>query len=77
MSKDILADWKKNRFILAENYLHDFKDQHLVILTDFGYWTESLDKLQEWCNNNNCKQEGMTVRIPDDKTLTLFMLKWS
>jgi len=77
VSSDILADWKRNRFIVAGVDLHDFKNEHIVVLTDFAYWTLELDNLVEWCNNNNCTQEGMTVRIPNDRALTLFILRWT
>ena len=76
MADDILADWKTNRFIVAGQMLHDY-DDHIVVLTDISFWTYNLDNLIEWCNNNNCKQEGMTVLIPTDKLLTMFILRWS
>ena len=77
MADDIFADWKTNRFIVAESALHDYVDGYLVILTDFAFWTLEIDNLTEWCYNNKCKQEGMTVLIPTDKTLMMFILRWS
>jgi hypothetical protein len=77
MSNDILADWKTNRFIVAESVLHDFENEHLIVLSDYKFWTLEIDNLIEWCNNNDCSQEGMTVRIPTDKLLTMFILRWS
>ena len=60
MADDIFADWKTNRFIVAEPALHEFTNEHLVVLTDFIFWTYEIDNLIEWCYNNKCKQEGMT-----------------
>ena len=77
MADDIFADWKTNRFIVAEPALHEFTNEHLVVLSDFAFWTLEIDNLIEWCNNNKCTQEGMTVRIPTDKLLTMFILRWS
>lgn len=74
---DILEDWKKNRFILADSALTE-TDKHLIILTDIKYWAEHADELVEWCNNTQgAYTQGMTVEISDDKTLTHFILKWS
>lgn len=77
MSEDILADWKKSKFILVDNDLTE-TDNHLIILTDIKYWAEHADELVEWCNRNaGAFTQGMTVEIKDDKTLTHFILKWS
>ena len=76
MADDIFADWKTNRFIVAGQMLHEY-DDHIVVLTDISFWTYEIDNLIEWCNNNKCTQEGMTVRIPTDKLLTMFILRWS
>lgn len=77
MSEDILADWKRNRFIVADPLLTP-TDKHLLILTDIKYWAEHADELKEWCKHTpNVRTQGMTVEISDDKTLTHFILRWS
>ena len=77
MSDDILAEWKKNRFILADKVLTE-TDNHLIILTDIKYWAEHADELVKWCERTQgAYTQGMTVEISDDKTLTHFILKWS
>lgn len=77
MSEDILADWKRNRFIVADSSLTD-TEKHLIILTDIKYWAEHVDELVEWCEKNRgVTTSGMTVEIDNDKTLTHFILKWS
>lgn len=74
---DVLADWKKNRFILADAQ-EKKTDKHLIILTDIGYWAEHADELAEWCEHTpGVVTQGMTVEISDDKTLTHFILKWT
>ena len=77
MGEDILADWKKNKFILAPKDLTETQN-HLIILTDIKYWAEHADALAEWCERTQgVYTQGMTVEISDDKTLTHFILKWS
>lgn len=76
MSDDIFADWKVNRFIIADSALHDFPG-HLIVLSDVSFWANNADKLEEWCSKNGCSMQGMTVNIPDPKKLTLFILEWS
>ena len=52
MSGDILADWKTNRYVIAGPDLHDFKGQHLIIMTDFSYWSFYADDCIKWCHEN-------------------------
>ena len=74
--KDVLADWKTSKFILADKDLTD-TDKHVIVLTDVGYWVDHVDTLVDWCMTNNARTQGMTVEIDDDKTLTHFILRWS
>jgi hypothetical protein len=74
--KDVLADWKTSKFILADKDLTD-TDKHVIVLTDVGYWVDHVDTLVDWCMTNNACTQGMTVEIDDDKTLTHFILRWS
>lgn len=72
----MLREWKNRKFISSpEDAADGFK--HLVILLDFNYWVASMDALEKWCDHYECKREGLTVSIPDDKTLTLFYLRWA
>lgn len=76
MSTDIFENWRKERFIVTPEYLLD-QQEILIIMTDVNFWSEHVDECIEWCYNNNCKIEGMTITIPDKATLTLFTLRWS
>ena len=73
---DIFEEWKNNRFVIAGSDLHEHKGHHLIIMTDFSYWSSHADDCIAWCLKNNCKVEGMTILIPSDTLLTAFMLKW-
>jgi predicted PilT family ATPase len=75
-SKDILEDWKNNRFVIADPDLVEGTDI-VVVLTDVEYWSEHYEQLDEWCSKNNSKLEGMTVAIPLESVLTVFILRWS
>lgn len=71
----MLKEWKNRKFISStEDVADGFK--HLIILLDFNYWVKHTDNLEKWCKDYGCKREGLTVSIPDDKTLTLFYLRW-
>jgi hypothetical protein len=75
--KDIFADWKTNKFILTAAGLTNDKE-HVIILTDVGYWVENLDALVDWCSiNTKAHIQGMVVLIEDDRTLTHFILRWA
>lgn len=76
MSTTVLDNWREHRYIVAPEYLLD-QNEILVVLTDVNYWAEHIDSLVEWCDNNHCVSQGMTVTMPDAATLTLFALRWS
>lgn len=69
----IMQDWKNRRFVVLSGLITDIA----VLLTDVQYWADNYELLNDWCRLNNARQEGMTVIFPDDKTLSLFCLKWS
>ena len=68
-----MEDWKDKRFVILTGLVSDIA----VLLSDYNYWADNTDKLTEWCENNNCRQEGMLVFFPDIKTLSLFCLTWA
>lgn len=71
-----MDDWSSRRFFVAPNYLLD-EEEILIVLTDINFWAENLEDLINWCKNNQCENKGMTVEVPDQKTLTMFVLRWS
>ena len=77
MTNDIFADWKTNRFVVAGPELHEFPGCHMIIMTDFSYWSFYSDDCIAWCFENNCTIQGMTILIPSDELLTAFYLRWS
>ncbi len=77
MTEDVLAEWKRNRFIVADYALTDTA-KHLIVLTDIKFWAENADHLTDWCKKNpRAKVQGMTVEITDDRTLTHFIMRWT
>ena len=72
---DIFENWKEQKFIVAPQYLLD-KPEILIILTDISFWADNADSLVEWCEKYNCTTQGMTVCLPNEAALTMFMLKW-
>lgn len=72
---DIFEGWKLSKFVVGPVGM--FGCSHVIVLTDIEYWNNNYDELAIWCDDNNCVQQGMTVDIPTDETLTLFCLKWA
>jgi hypothetical protein len=73
---DIMQDWKDRRFVVADRAL-GFEDT-VVVLTDYQYWANHVDELIEWCRATpGITNEGMTVICRDERSLTLFLLRWS
>ena len=72
---DIMVDFKKSKFVIVPNEYED-SFEHLVVLSDIGYWAENYESLMEWCSDNECEVVGMTVNVPDDGRLMVFILRW-
>lgn len=71
-----MAEFKSSRFVVAPGFMLD-PGEHLVILSDFGYWNDHYDELEQWCKNHGGVIKGMGLTLPDAHTLTLFTLRWS
>ena len=65
------------RFYYTKNYNLKILDQIMIFLTDYKFWADHEQELFEWCKTHGCTFTGMTVGIPDEQTLSLFVLKWS
>ena len=71
---DIMQNWKNKRFWISDI---GYSDQNLIVLTDIGYWAENYELLEQWCVEHGCRPQGMTVEIPNEHTLTAFILRWT
>lgn len=74
---DVFHEWKNQRFIIAAPELLTYRDEKLVILTDYKFWAEHIDELSEWCSERNAFNQGMTVLFSDEITLMEFVLRWA
>lgn len=70
---ELMEGWNERRFVILTGLISDIA----VLLSDYNFWSDNADKLEQWCEDNNCQQEGMIVVFPDEKTLSLFCLQWS
>lgn len=75
-SKDVLAEWKQKRFVISDQILHDCPGR-LIVLTDLSFWSEHAEDLGVWCCQHGARVAGVTVEIPNDAVLTMFVLRWS
>lgn len=64
----------QERFIIVPNELTD--KRKMVILSAWEFWNDHETELQDWCKDNHSDFIGMTVTLPDSKTLTAFCLRW-
>ena len=49
---------------------------HVILMSDKEFWSDHADECIAWCSENSCHFEGMTICIPDDQTLSHFLLRW-
>lgn len=70
-----MQNWKENRFIVVSDELG--LTEYLIILTDVSFWNHHYEELKDWCDENNCTQQGMTVASNSEQSITAFCLRWS
>ncbi len=75
MGDDILADWKTERFIIADQTQHGY-DDIIIVLCDIKYWNDHYNQLAEWCLLYGGRVSGMTVELDTHEQLSLFCLRW-
>lgn len=67
-----------SRFIVTEGYTAARGYHNTVVLKDLKYFEEHKAEFAEWCTQFSCVQEGnFGLSVPDDDTLTMFILRWS
>jgi hypothetical protein len=77
---DIFEDWKSQRFIAAPDTLVGqlpSSCSKLIILTDVSFWNGNYEELKDWCDQNDCTTQGMTVMAKNSHALTTFCLRWA
>lgn len=73
---DIFESWRDKKFVVVDKEVTTTQG-HVVVLSDFAYWTEHHHGLIEWCQENGGEIEGMIVYFEQDNDLTAFILRWS
>lgn len=63
--------------VVTQDMFDELGYSHMIIMTDVAYWAEHVDECLAWCKQYECLQKGMTIAIPNEETLALFLLKWS
>jgi hypothetical protein len=79
MSEDIFKEWRHQRFVVTHGRVLGNSDpfEYIIVLSDIEYWHKNWETLGEWCKDNQSEVLGMTVNIPDEETLVMFILRWS
>ena len=81
--QNILESWSNSKFIIIDwldkddDLLNTSGNNKLVVLTDFSFWTERIEELDNWCLDNGCRRKGMTVEFDTDDQLLMFCLRWT
>ena len=75
MGDDILAAWKTERFIIADQTMHGY-DNIIIVLCDIEFWSVYYDQLAQWCKLYGTRMSGMTVELYTQEQLSAFLLRW-
>jgi hypothetical protein len=69
---DVLSEGRSNRFLL----IGDRTGGSSVIISDWRWWADNERVLNDYCDLHGIAIEGMLLKFPSDKVMTLFMLRW-
>lgn len=47
-----------------------------ALIVDFMYYTEHIETIDDWLEENDCQRKGMVIEFCNDQVRTMFMLKW-
>lgn len=53
------------------------QEPQMIFLADYVFWARHESELQSWCTLHLSNFMGMTVTVPNEQTLSMFILKWS
>lgn len=71
-----MSDLNRERFIIVPDDLLD-PHQNMIVLSDYNFWAERTDELDLWCRERNLSRQGMVVVLPNNQSVTEFVLRWS
>jgi len=79
--KLIYEKWVKRRGMkrrwVYQPHIHTFFWDRSAYDRMFNRMLEDDDEFVEWCWQHDCNIHHTWVEVPDEKTVTLFMLKWT
>jgi hypothetical protein len=55
----------------------DPQNSKSIFLTDYVFWADNEQELDEWCSKNDCIRTGMIVTPLSENAFTWFVLRWS
>lgn len=66
---------EEKRFIIVPG--DNPQEPHMIFLADYVFWARHESDLHYWCTLTRSNFMGMTVTVPNEQTLSMFILKWS
>jgi hypothetical protein len=69
---DIDSEGRGNKFLFIEDRNHG----QTVIITDWRWWADNDALMRDYCAKHDIRVEGMILKFPSPKVMTLFMLRW-
>ncbi len=52
-------------------------EPQLIFLADYVFWAKHESELRSWCTLHLSNFMGMTVTVPNEQTLSVFLLRWT
>jgi hypothetical protein len=69
---DVASEGRGNKFLFIEDRNHG----HSVIISDWRWWADNAEIMTEYCKQHDIVVQGMILKFPDPKVMTMFMLRW-
>jgi hypothetical protein len=59
----------KSRFI--------FTTDISALIADYMFYTVNADEIDQWLEDRGCERTGMVIKFKDEKTKTMFIMRWA
>ncbi len=47
-----------------------------AIVADYVFYTDNSAEIDQWLQDRNCERKGMVIKFNNEKTKTMFIMRW-
>ncbi len=47
-----------------------------AIVSDYVFYTDNSAEIDQWLKDRDCERKGMVIKFNNEKTKTMFIMRW-